>query len=466
MIQYQKTLKKTAEINGVGLHTGQKVSMRLHPAPVNHGYKFKRTDLEGSPIIPADVDLVTDVSRGTTIELNGASVSTVEHLLAAFVGLGIDNVLIELDAPEVPIMDGSAAEFVKAIKSAGVEELEEERNFFEIDSNISYEEKDRKVEILAVPSDTYKVTVMIDYNSPVLGNQHASIEDVKEFEEQISSSRTFCFLHELEQLVEHNLIKGGDLNNAIVVVDKVVTDEELDHLAGLFNRPKVEVKQEGILNNVDLRYPNEPARHKLLDVLGDLALIGRPLKGKITASRPGHAANIAFAKKIKALIKDRKKKNEVPVYDPSKAPLFDNVAIQKILPHKYPFLLVDKIIELTKDSVTGIKNVTVNEPFFQGHFPGNPVMPGVLQLEAFAQAGGILLLHEVDEPANYDTYFLMIDRVKFKNVVRPGDTLILKMKLLSPIRRGICEMKGTAYIGDKIASEAVLVAKIIRKEQV
>lgn len=466
MIEYQKSLKEVVEINGVGLHTGKEVNMRLHPAPANHGYVFKRIDLEGSPLIPADADLVTDVSRGTTLEYKGATVSTVEHLLASFVGLGIDNALIELDAPEVPIMDGSAAEFVEAIKAAGIKELEEERNFFEIDSNVFYEEKDRKVEILAVPSDTYKVTVMIDYNSPVLGNQHASIEDVNEFDDQISSSRTFCFLHELEQLVEHNLIKGGDLNNAIVVVDKVVTDQELDHLADLFNRPKIEVKQEGILNNVDLRYPNEPARHKLLDVLGDLALVGQPIKGKITASRPGHAANIAFAKEIKALIKERKKKNPVPKYDPTKEPLFDNIAIQNILPHKYPFLLVDKIIELTKDTVVGVKNVTVNEPFFQGHFPGNPVMPGVLQLEAFAQTGGILLLQEVDDPANYDTYFLMIDRVKFKNLVRPGDTLILKLQLLSPIRRGICEMQGTAYVGDKIASEAKLVAKIIRKEQV
>ena len=465
MIQYQKSLKEIVEIKGVGLHTGKEVSMRLHPAPANHGYVFKRSDLEGSPLIPANVDYVTDVSRGTTLEYKGASVSTVEHLLAAFVGLGIDNALIELDAPEIPIMDGSAAEFVKAIKDAGIEEFEEERNFFEIDSNISYEEKDRKVEILAVPSDEYKVTVMIDYNSPVLGNQHASIENVSQFEEQIASSRTFCFLHELELLLEHNLIKGGDLNNAIVVVDKVVTDDELTHLADLFQRPKIEVKQEGILNNVDLRYPNEPARHKLLDVLGDLALVGQPIKGKITASRPGHAANIAFAKQIKALIKERKKKNPAPKYDPTQEPLFDNIAIQNILPHKYPFLLVDKIIELTKDTVVGVKNVTVNEPFFQGHFPGNPVMPGVLQLEAFAQTGGILLLQEVDDPANYDTYFLMIDRVKFKNLVRPGDTLILKLQLLSPIRRGICEMQGTAYVGDKVASEAKLVAKIIRKEQ-
>lgn len=466
MIEYQKSLAKIVELRGVGLHSGREVNIRLHPAPANHGYVFKRVDLDGHPLIPADVDFVTDVSRGTTLEYKGASVATVEHLLAAFVGLGIDNALIELDGPEVPIMDGSAAEFLLAIKKGGVEELEDERNFFEIDENVIYEEKERKVEILAVPSDEYKLTVMIDYDSPVLGNQHASIENISEFEEHIAASRTFCFLHELELLLENNLIKGGDLNNAIVVVDKVVTDKELSRLATLFGRPKIEVKQEGILNNVDLRFPNEPARHKLLDVLGDLALIGRPIKGKITASRPGHAANIAFAKKIKALIKERRKKNPVPKYDPSKEPIYDNIAIQKILPHKYPFLLVDKIIELSKDTVVGIKNVTVNEPFFQGHFPGNPVMPGVLQLEAFAQTGGILLLQEVDDPANYDTYFLMIDRVKFKNVVRPGDTLILKLSLLSPIRRGICEMQGIAYVGDKVASEAKLVAKIIRKEQV
>lgn len=464
MIEYQHTIKERITVSGVGLHTGQQVNMTFCPAPADHGYKFKRVDIEGQPIINADCDLVVDVSRGTTLEYNGARVSTVEHVLAALVGLQVDNVLIELDGQEAPILDGSSKYFIEAIEKAGVQEQDAERNYFELDTNLVYNDPENKIDMMAVPSDEYKLTVMIDYNSPVLGSQHASIERIQEFKDQLSSSRTFCFLHELEMLLKHDLIKGGDLNNAIVVVDKVVTDEELEHLAKLFNKPKVEVRSEGILNNAELRHQNEPARHKLLDVVGDLALVGRPLKAKITASRPGHAANVEFAKVIKKYIKERKKREVIPEYDPNKAPVFDINSIDKTLPHKYPFLLVDKIIEMSDNHVVGVKNVTFNEPFFQGHFPGNPVMPAVLQLEAMAQVGGILALSTVDEPEKYNTYFLMIDKAKFKNKVVPGDTLVIKLELLSPIRRGICEMKGTAYVGNKIASTANLVAQIIRKD--
>lgn len=464
MIEYQHTIKERITVSGVGLHSGQQVNMTFCPAPADHGYKFKRVDIDGEPIINADCDLVVDVSRGTTLESNGARVSTVEHVLAALVGLQVDNVLIEMDGQEAPILDGSSKFFIEAIEKAGIQEQDAERNYFELDTNLVYNDPENKIDMMAVPSDEYKLTVMIDYNSPVLGSQHASIERIQEFKDQLSSSRTFCFLHELEMLLKHDLIKGGDLNNAIVVVDKVVTDDELEHLAKLFNKPKVEVRSEGILNNAELRHQNEPARHKLLDVVGDLALVGRPLKAKITASRPGHAANVEFAKVIKKYIKERKKREVIPEYDPNKAPVFDINSIDKTLPHKYPFLLVDKIIEMSDNHVVGIKNVTFNEPFFQGHFPGNPVMPAVLQLEAMAQVGGILALSTVDEPEKYNTYFLMIDKAKFKNKVVPGDTLVIKLELLSPIRRGICEMKGTAYVGNKIASTANLVAQIIKKD--
>lgn len=464
MIEYQHTIKERITVSGVGLHTGQQVNMTFCPAPADHGYKFKRVDIEGQPIINADCDLVVDVSRGTTLEYNGARVSTVEHVLAALVGLQVDNVLIELDGQEAPILDGSSKYFIEAIEKVGIQEQDAERNYFELDTNLVYNDPENKIDMMAVPSDEYKLTVMIDYNSPVLGSQHASIERIQEFKDQLSSSRTFCFLHELEMLLKHDLIKGGDLNNAIVVVDKVVTEDELEHLAKLFNKPKVEVRSEGILNNAELRHQNEPARHKLLDVVGDLALVGRPIKAKITASRPGHAANVEFAKVIKKYIKERKKRDVIPDYDPKKAPIFDINQIEKTLPHKYPFLLVDKIIEMSDEHVVGVKNVTFNEPFFQGHFPGNPVMPAVLQLEAMAQVGGILALSTVETPENYNTYFLMIDKAKFKNKVVPGDTLVIKLELLSPIRRGICEMKGTAYVGDKIASTANLVAQIIKKD--
>jgi UDP-3-O-[3-hydroxymyristoyl] N-acetylglucosamine deacetylase/3-hydroxyacyl-[acyl-carrier-protein] dehydratase len=385
--------------------------------------------------------------------------------LSALVGLQIDNVLIELDGPEIPILDGSAREFIEAIESAGIQEQEATRIVYSIDTNIHYYDPVKNVDMLLIPSNDYAITTLIDFNSPVLGTQHATLKNLGEFKNEIGPCRTFCFLHELEYLLENNLIKGGDLNNAIVVVDKVVENSQLEHLAKVFNKQKIEVKSEGILNNIQLRYPNEPARHKLLDVVGDLALVGHAIKGHIIASRPGHASNVEFAKKIKQYIKQNKHLSDVPVYDPMQTPIYDINRIEKVLPHKFPFLLVDKIIELSDKHVVGIKNVTFNEPFFQGHFPQNPVMPGVLQLEAMAQVGGILALNNIEDPQNFDTYFLKIDKAKFKQKVIPGDTLILKLELMSPIRRGICEMKGTAYVGNKLVTEAELVAQIIRKEK-
>ncbi|MBI3482695.1 MAG: bifunctional UDP-3-O-[3-hydroxymyristoyl] N-acetylglucosamine deacetylase/3-hydroxyacyl-ACP dehydratase, partial [Bacteroidetes bacterium] len=457
----QQTIQKSVTISGVGLHTGVQATMTFMPAKPNHGIKFQRIDLPGSPIIEADCDRVVDVSRGTTIEQSGARISTIEHTLAALVGLEIDNVLIQIDGPEAPIMDGSSIEFVNALKEVGTEEQNALRDFFEVQDSIFYREAARNVEIAALPLDDYRVTVMVDYNSPVLGSQHASITSIQQFEKEIASCRTFCFLHELEMLYKNNLIRGGDLNNAIVIVDRVVEPHELDNIARMLNKPKVEVKKEGILNNIELRYNNEPARHKLLDIIGDLALAGRPLKAQILAARPGHAANVAFAKKLKKSMQEADKKG-VPKYNPSLPPVMDINKIAATLPHRYPFLLIDKIIYLDKERVIGVKNVTMNENYFQGHFPRNPVMPGVLQVESMAQIGGILVLNTVPDPENYWTYFLGIDEFRFRKMVLPGDTLVIQCDLLAPIRRGIAKMTGRGYVGNTLVCEGTMTASIVR----
>ena len=459
----QHTIKRSASVQGVGLHTGKTVNLTFKPARVNHGVKFQRIDLEDQPIINADVSRVVSTMRGTTIKVGDAQVSTVEHVLSAVFGMQIDNVLIEVDGPEVPIMDGSAANFVAALKEAEREEQEEDREYFEVLAPISYKDDSTGTELLVLPAEEFEVTTMIDFNSPVLGQQYAKLENLSDYETQIAPCRTFVFLHELEQLFKLNLIKGGDLDNAVVIVDRIMSQEELDTLAKKMGKPSIKVEQQGILNTVDLHFDNEPARHKLLDVIGDVGLLGKPIKGKILATKPGHKANIELTKILKKHYQEQRKLKGKPKYDPDQKPLYDSVAIAAWLPHRYPFLLVDKIIELTDHHVVGVKSVTFNEYFFQGHFPNNPVMPGVLQIEAMAQTGGILALSTVEDPGNWDTYFLKIENAKFKNKVVPGDTILFKMELTAPIRRGIVQMQATAYVGNKIVSEAELTAQIVKR---
>lgn len=458
-MEYQKTLKESFTVEGRGLHTGEAVTMTIKPAPDNHGYKFVRKDLPNQPSIKADVDLVVETERGTTLESNGARVYTTEHILASLYGMGIDNAEVELTAAEIPILDGSAKLFIDGIDRVGIQTQKTLKSFFHLRENVKYENKEKGAEILAVPDSDMRVTVMVDYNSPLLGTQHASMYNLKEFKQEISSCRTFVFLREVEYLYKKGLIKGGDVDNAIVMVDQKVSPEKLAELKALFKKPNMDVQGIGMLNNVQLRYENEPARHKLLDIVGDFALVGTPIKCHILAARPGHKSNVEFAKILKDLI--RKQKKNLPKFDLNHV-VKDVNEIKKLIPHRYPFLLVDKIIELTQDRVVGVKNVTSTESFFQGHFPGNPVMPGVLIVEAMAQTGGILALNQVSDPENYLTYFMKIDQVKFKQKVLPGDTLIMDLQLISPIRHGVVHMKATAYVNDAVVTEGELMAQIVK----
>ncbi|MCS6930013.1 MAG: bifunctional UDP-3-O-[3-hydroxymyristoyl] N-acetylglucosamine deacetylase/3-hydroxyacyl-ACP dehydratase [Saprospiraceae bacterium] len=461
----QTTIQRPVTVRGIGLHTGKPVVLTFKPAPPNHGYRFQRVDLPEQPVLPADVKFVVSTNRGTTLRQGDAQVATVEHVLSALAGLELDNVLMEVNGPEMPIMDGTSAPFVEALQQAGRVQQDAEREYFVITEPVAYKDEVSGTELLALPADHFEAAVMIDFNSKVLGPQYATLHHLSEYTTEIAPCRTFVFLHELEKLLDMGLIKGGDLDNAIVIVDRIMDPADLERLARKMGKPSVKVESEGVLNTVKLRFSNEPARHKLLDVIGDLALVGKPIQGKIVATKPGHTANVEFAKTLKRHLMEQRRLLGVPKYNPDKEPLFDSVSISRLLPHRYPFLLVDKIIELSDTHVVGIKNVTVNEPFFQGHFPGNPIFPGVLQIEAMAQTGGILALNAVDDPYNWDTYFLKIENTKFKAKVVPGDTLILKMELLEPIRRGIVHMQGTAYVGSKVVSEGELTAQIVRRNR-
>jgi UDP-3-O-[3-hydroxymyristoyl] N-acetylglucosamine deacetylase / 3-hydroxyacyl-[acyl-carrier-protein] dehydratase len=461
----QQSIKEAVSFQGIGLHTGANVTVTIQPAAENFGIKFQRLDLPNQPIILADVSKVVATNRSTVLQQGEARVSTVEHLLSALSALGIDNVLIALDGEEIPILDGSSQPFLTSIRSIGIVEQNAAKEYFEIQQPIHYVHEATGAEFLAVPANHFALTCIIDFNTEFVGQQIVSLEDINDYATEIAPARTFVLLSELEYLAEQGLIKGGNVDNAIVIVDKLINQSDLDALAEKIGRKSIKIEQTGVLNNTQLRFTNEAVRHKALDVIGDLALVGKlTIKGKIIATKSGHAANIAFAKVLKEVYQAQKKLEGVPQYNPAIAPVYDVVEIAKRLPHRYPFLLVDKIMELSENHVVGVKNITFNEGFFQGHFPNNPVMPGVLQIEAMAQCGGILALSTVPDPHNWDTYFLKIDDTKFKQKVLPGDTVVFKMVLLEPIRRGIVHMRGTAYVANKVVSEGNLTAQIVRRK--
>lgn len=463
MIEKQRTIKNPVSFKGKGLHSGKEVNITIKPADVNIGYKFIRTDLEGQPSILAVAENVVDTSRGTVIANKDVRVSTIEHLLASLSALQIDNVEIEIDGSEVPILDGSARYYIGALNEAGFQEQSEDRHYFEVTEKIVYKDATSGSEIVIYPDETTSFDVRINYDSPFLRNQYASLHAMSEFASEIAPCRTFCFFREIEQLAKMNLIKGGDLDNAIVIVDHQVTHEEINRIANLFGKPEIKIEKQGVLNNIDLRFDNEPARHKLLDLIGDLALLGLPLKGRVIATMPGHRVNTDFAKSLRPQIKRDRNKVHAPKFDLFATPKFDIEAIKGLLPHRYPFLLVDKIMSINENEVVGIKNVTFNEAQFLGHFPKEAVMPGVLQIEALAQCGGILVLHSVPDPENYSTYFVSIDKIKFRRMVKPGDILTLQLTLLSPIRRGIAHMRAMAFVGDQLATEGEMMAQVIKK---
>ena len=458
----QKTLKDSFSLSGKGLHTGLDLTVTFNPAPENHGYKIQRTDLEGQPIIDAVADNVVDTTRGTVLAKGDIKVSTVEHGMAALYALGIDNCLIQVNGPEFPILDGSAIQYVEQIKNVGIEEQVAVKDFYIIKSKIEIKDETTGSSIIVLPDDDFSINVLISYDSTILPSQFATLENMADFPEEIAGSRTFVFVRDIEPLLKAGLIKGGDLDNAIVIYERPMPQESFDKLADVMGVPHMDAQHLGYINHKPLVWSNEPARHKLLDIIGDLALIGRPIKGRIIATRPGHTINNKFARQMRKEI--RLHEIQAPIYNCNQAPVMDINRIRELLPHRYPFLLVDKIIELGPNHIVGVKNITVNEPFFQGHFPQEPVMPGVLQVEAMAQVGGLLVLNSVEEPERYSTYFMKIDGVKFRQKVVPGDTLIFRLELLAPIRRGISTMKGYVFVGEKIVCEAEFMAQIIKNK--
>jgi UDP-3-O-[3-hydroxymyristoyl] N-acetylglucosamine deacetylase / 3-hydroxyacyl-[acyl-carrier-protein] dehydratase len=457
----QTTVAQSVSISGKGLHTGKEVTLTFKPAKSDTGFVFKRVDLDGEPEVPALAKWVNKTKRSTVLECDGVEIQTSEHVLAALTGLDYDNVLIELNATEPPIMDGSARFFIEALERAGVKELDADREVYIVTEPIHYKDAETGSEVIILPSDQYEVQVMVDFGTKILGTQNASLYQISDFKEEIADARTFSFLHDIEMLLDQGLIRGGDLNNAIVYVDTELSEPTLEKLKKAFNKEDISVTTNGILNNLELKYPNEAARHKLLDVIGDLALIGTKIRGRVIACKPGHFVNTEFAKVMSKRIKEERRKR-LPKIDIYKEPVMDTVQIMDMLPHRPPFLLVDKILELTDSRVVGLKNVTMNEAFFIGHFPGAPVMPGVLQIEAMAQTGGVLVLNTVPDPENYLTFFMKMDNVKFKHQVNPGDTLVFDCELITPIRRGICHMRALAFVGDKLVSEAELMAQIVK----